>query len=179
MAELTPLQEFRRQKDEFFRTDIGSPIPEQERDSFQGLAYYPPRDDLVFELHPVPFEQIETVTLETSDGAQREFERWARLSFEVDGQPASLTLYRDQDHGDLFLPFQDATSGPHTYGAGRYLEVPVLEVTEEGDPLLVLLDFNYAHHPFCAYNEHYSCPLPPAENRLSVAIEAGERNPSE
>jgi len=90
---------------------------------------------------------------------------------------ASLTLYRDQDHGDLFLPFQDATSGRDTYGAGRYLEVPVLEETEDGDPLLVLLDFNYAHHPFCAYNPHYSCPLPPAENRLSVRIEAGERNP--
>lgn len=173
----TDLDEYRAQKDEFFRTDMGSPIPPDERDAFAGLTYYPPREDLVFELHPEPYKDIESVVLETSDGAEREYERWARLSFEVDGQPAALTLYRDADHGDLFLPFQDATSGGDTYGAGRYLEVPVLDVTEDGDPLQVLLDFNYAHHPFCAYNPNYSCPLPPPENRLSVPIEAGERNP--
>ncbi|MCK9487132.1 MAG: DUF1684 domain-containing protein [Dehalococcoidia bacterium] len=177
MPEQTDLEEYRAAKDEFFRTDVGSPIPPDERDSFTGLPYYPPRDDLAFELHPVPFEQVETVVLETSDGAQREFERWARLSFEIDGQPAALALFRDPDHGDLFLAFQDETSGRDTYGAGRYLEVPVLETTEDGEPLRVLLDFNYAHHPFCAYNPHYSCPLPPSENRLSVSIEAGERNP--
>src|SRR5690606_26771453 len=127
-------------KDEFFRTDMGSPIPPDERESFQGLPYYAPRDDLALELHPVPFEDIETVVLETSDGAQREYERWARLSFEVDGQPAALTLFRDTDDGDLFLPFQDETSGRDTYGAGRYLEVPVLEHTQDGEPLRVLLD---------------------------------------
>ncbi len=171
------VQEFRRQKDEFFREDPGSPIPRDQRESFRGLAYYPERDDLVFEVHPVPFEELQTVVMDTSDGAQREYERWARASFEVDGQPAALTLYRDLDQGSLFLPFQDATSGRDTYGAGRYLEVPVLEETEDGEPLLVLLDFNYAHHPFCAYSEQYSCPLPPSENRISVAIEAGERNP--
>lgn len=173
---MTELDEFRQAKDEFFKTDPGSPIPPDEREAFSGLPYYPPREDLVFELHPVPFENPETVILETSDGAAREYERWARLSFEVDGQPASLALYRDEEDGDLFLPFQDETSGRDTYGAGRYLEVPVLEFTEDGEPLQVLLDFNYAHHPFCAYNPNYSCPLPPAENRLSVAIEAGERN---
>src|SRR5690606_19820929 len=87
-----------------------------------------------------------------------------------DGVAVGLTLYRDPEGGDLFLPFQDETSGNETYGAGRYLDVTALE---DGR---VLLDFNYAYHPFCAYNPSYSCPMPPVENRLPAPIRAGERN---
>ena len=88
-----------------------------------------------------------------------------------DNIAGDLVRARDPETGHLFLPFQDETSGRETYGAGRYLEVPVLE---DGQ---LLLDFNYAYHPFCAYNPGYSCPIPPFENRLPVAIRAGERNP--
>lgn len=89
----------------------------------------------------------------------------------MDGQGVGLTVYRDPEGGGLFLPFQDATSGHETYPAGRYLELPVLE---DGR---IRLDFNYAYHPFCAYNANYSCPMPPIENKLDVPIRAGERNP--
>jgi hypothetical protein len=73
--------------------------------------------------------------------------------------------------GGYFLPFMDATSGDETYGAGRYLEIEPLP----GGKLLV--DFNMAYNPYCAYNEYWSCPIPPKENRLSVPIEAGEKQP--
>ena len=70
-------------------------------------------------------------------------------------EPARLALYQSDEHDELFLPFRDATSGNETYGAGRYLEP---------EPLLsgkFLIDFNYAYNPYCAYNEHWTCPLTP------------------
>jgi uncharacterized protein (DUF1684 family) len=79
-----------------------------------------------------------------------------------------LTLYRGTD-GDLFLPLRDATSGDETYGAGRYLEPLML------DDGRVLVDFNYLYNPYCAYNDAWSCPLPPRENWLTVPIRAGEK----
>lgn len=170
------LREYRRQKDEFFRTDPGSPLAPAERDGSTGLAYYPPEVALAFEITPESFDAPETVVLQTSDGSERTYERWARLPFSVDGVEAGLTVFRDPETDHLFLPFRDATSGPESYGAGRYLEVPVLEQDEQGEPTLVYLDFNYAYHPFCAYSPNFSCPLPPGENWLAVPVRAGERN---
>lgn len=170
---LSDLLEFRREKDEFFRRDPMSPLLPQTRQSFSGLTYYEPDENLSFEVEPEPYEEITAVVLQTSDADTRTYDRWARLPFEVDGEHLGLTVYRDPETADFFLPFQDQTSGTETYGAGRYLELPVLE---DGR---LLLDFNYAYHPFCAYNPHYSCPFPPPENRLAVPIRAGERNPEQ
>ncbi|MGE3961192.1 MAG: DUF1684 domain-containing protein [Dehalococcoidia bacterium] len=169
--DLAELQEFRREKDEFFRTDPMSPVLPEQRQSFTGLAYYEPTESLVFDVVPQPFEETESVVLQTSDADTRTYERWAHLPFEVDGQGVGLTVYRDPETGHLFLPFQDATSGTETYPAGRYLELPV---HEDGR---LRLDFNYAYHPYCAYSPYFSCPMPPIENRLEVPIRAGERNP--
>jgi uncharacterized protein (DUF1684 family) len=81
---------------------------------------------------------------------------------------AILQVYAD-GYGGYFLPFADATSPQETYGAGRYLE------PEEVSPGILHVDFNLAYNPFCAYNERWSCPIPPHENRLKVRIEAGEK----
>jgi len=169
---ITELTLFRQEKDEFFRNDPMSPVIPEQRQAFAGLAHYPPNEALEFVVTPDLYENPESVVLQTSDADTRTYERWANLPFEVDGQEVGLTVYRDPESGHLFLPFQDATSGRETYGAGRYLEIPVLDNGQ------LLLDFNYAYHPYCAYNPAYSCPIPPAENRLPVPIRAGERNPS-
>jgi len=86
----------------------------------------------------------------------------------VEGEEASLTVYSNE-YG-FFIPFVDSQAGKVTYGAGRYLDP---ELKEDG---MLILDFNLAYNPYCAYNELYSCPIPPAENRLSVPIKAGEKN---
>ena len=98
------------------------------------------------------------------------FVRWGKISFEVESQPAQLTIYKDADSGEFFLPFADATSGSETYGAGRYLEVETLPNGQ------LHVEFNYAYNPYCAYNERWSCPLTPLENRIQVPIRAGEKN---
>ena len=165
---MSDLDAFRAAKDEYFRGDGGSPLTLEQRARFEGLRYYPENEALVFELTPEPFEHPEAVDIETSSGQTALFTRWARVHFEVDGQPASLTVYRDPMLGELFLPFQDANAGGETYGAGRYLEVQPIE---DGR---LLIDFNYAYNPYCAYNAEWACPLPPTENHLTVAIRAGE-----
>jgi hypothetical protein len=169
--EMSELEEFRAAKDIFFRDDPQSPLLPSARREFTGLAYYPPQPLLSFVVIPEVFEEPETLEMQTSDGQVREYQRWAALHFLVEMTAQTLTLYRDPEMGHLFLPFRDVTSGTETYGAGRYLDVPA---TEDGR---LLLDFNYAYHPYCAYNEAYSCPIAPPENRLPVAIRAGERLP--
>jgi len=84
-----------------------------------------------------------------------------------------LVVDGGEEEGSLFVPFLDGTSGRETYGAGRYLDL-----APEDDGTWTL-DFNLAYHPSCVYDPEYSCPLTPAENRLPIRIEAGERLPSE
>jgi uncharacterized protein (DUF1684 family) len=172
---LSDLEEFRREKDEFFRTDHHSPLPHELTHHFEGLRYFPENPDLVVVSELDPPAETGEVTMETSTGDSQVYDRAGVLRFDVDGQPAELTLYRRRGDGDdsLFLPFRDALSGKETYGAGRYLDVAP---PHRGH---VVVDFNYAYNPTCAYNPEVSCPLPPRENWLQVPIRAGEKTFSE
>jgi uncharacterized protein (DUF1684 family) len=167
IQQVSALDEFRTEKDEFMRADPQSPLDRRQRRAFKGLSYFAENPELRFELEPelIPGEQ--KMRMQTSTGDVREFTRFAYLNFSVDGQDVRLTLYRDED--GLFLPFADALAGSETYGAGRYLEPEPLGNGK------VSLDFNLAYNPYCAYNDGYSCPITPAENRLKVPIRAGEK----
>lgn len=164
----------RAKKDQFFAEHERSPLPPDERSSFEGLSYYPPDERFRFELDLREYEDTESVTVGTSTGGEQEYLRWGEFRFEVDGQPTSLQAYKADPADDrLWVPFRDATSGEATYGAGRYLDLEADEHRREDDTWIV--DFNQAYNPTCAYADHYECPLPPTENWLEVAIEAGEK----
>lgn len=165
---ITALEVNRHDKDHHFHHDPYSPIPHDERETFNGLNYYPPNLDYQFTL-TLDREEPEPVTFQTSTGDQQRYFRVGTVRFEVEGQPAELAIYESEDGEDLFLPFRDATSGKETYGAGRYLEPIALG---EDD---MLVDFNLAYNPYCAYSPDFSCPLPPIENWLKVPIRAGEK----
>jgi uncharacterized protein (DUF1684 family) len=126
-----------------------------------------------------PYEGSEPVQFQipTSDGKLRAAERAGTFEIELGGATQHLTGYRFADDASdaesVFLPFLDATSGTETYGAGRYLDL-----YPESDGTSVV-DFNLAYHPSCVYDPRFSCPLTPAENRLPVRIEAGERLPAD
>jgi hypothetical protein len=99
---------------------------------------------------------------------------YAYAAFEISDQPCRLLILEIIDpayKGKLFLAFADATSAVETYGAGRYLDVEAVRGANS-----ILLDFNKAYNPYCAYNDSYSCPFPPRENLLEVAIKSGEKN---
>jgi uncharacterized protein len=161
------IQEERAMKDRFFRMDPYSPI--QARTSFDGLDYYDPKPDYRYTLTLQPAENKEVLSFQTSTGDEQIYDRLGTVEFEVEGEVARLAIYQSPQHEELFLPFRDATSGHETYGAGRYLEPHDLGGGE------LLVDFNLCYNPFCAYSDDYSCPLPPFENHLTVAIRAGEK----
>jgi hypothetical protein len=114
-----------------------------------------------------PLNDPQPMQMQTTTGGVQMYYRHGRFKFTVDGQEAELTIYRSE-HG-YFLPFVDSLKGVETYPAGRYLEPEELS----GDRFLV--DFNIAYNPYCAYNDIWSCPITPAENRLKVPIRAGEK----
>ena len=169
---MTPdeLLALRREKDQFFKASPQSPLSLDQQDAFTGLSYYEPNPalDVVLPVERLPPGNNE-IAIETTSGDTRRYRRYGRVRFAVEGQPVELTIY-DAPHG-YFLPFVDAQAGEETYPAGRYLEP---EVLEDGQ---FHLDFNLAYNPYCAYGSGWSCPITPAENRLNVAIGAGDNNP--
>ena len=167
-SEEEALDAFRQAKDEFFRTDPYAPLTPEQQTVFEGLSYYPYNAALNLRRPLDRDVSDEPVTMDTSTGDRREYRRAGKIRFEVEGEPAELTIYEGPE-GDLFLPLRDATSGKETYGAGRYLEPEWLDEDS------VEADFNLLYNPYCAYNDAYSCPLPPLENWLQVPIEAGEK----
>ncbi|HZD02934.1 MAG TPA: DUF1684 domain-containing protein [Actinomycetes bacterium] len=166
---------FRRGRDALFRDHPQSALDARQRARFTGLAWFPydPAFRLTAELRaPAPDEEL-AIDTGGEDGVVR-YHRVARLATPYGGLTLLWTLGYG---GGLFLPFRDATSGKETYGAGRYLTDTVkgtwgrgLEV--DGDRLV--LDFNYAYNPSCAYNAHWACPLAPPENHLQAPVRAGE-----
>ena len=170
------IEDHRGRKDEFFAEHRGSPIPPGERDDFDGLPYYPPDPDYRVEATVERYEDPGELTIDTTTGESRTYERLVELWFDLPNGPTSLTGYRQvgEEGAGLFVPFRDATSGGETYGAGRYLDVDV-DPGDLQDGDTVVLDFNLAYSPFCAFDDDYSCPLTPMENWLEQPVEAGER----
>jgi uncharacterized protein len=167
---MNDLQTFRTEKDDFFAHHPDSPLTKEQKRLFHGLNYFPenPSLRLEVEVEQIP-DQVE-IEIQTSTGDVQVYQRFGRVRFSVDGQEAALTIFTNPN--GYFLPFVDALAGKETYPAGRYIEPDDLG---SGN---FLIDFNLAYNPYCAYNEYWSCPLTPFENRLKVAIAAGEKIPS-
>jgi uncharacterized protein len=166
----------RAAKDTAFRTnaDEDSPIPADQRATFPGLSYYP--IDPAFRVPAFLTEDRSgppvVIELQTTKAERQPMRKVGTLGFTIGGAAYSLTAFADE--GDaamnhLFVPFRDLTNGTETYQGGRYLN---LTRTPTG---LYDLDFNRAYQPYCVYNHEYICPVPPRENRLPVAIRAGEK----
>lgn len=161
------LKAFRTEKDQFFGRHPQSPLTPAQRQHFKGLNYFPENPALRLEVDVETTQSSETVSIQTTGGQPQTYHRFGKFKFEVDGQTAELTIFKNQ-HG-FFLPFVDALAGKETYPAGRYLEPEKLPNGK------FLVDFNLAYNPYCAYNDQWSCPITPAENRLKIAIRAGEK----
>lgn len=166
---------WRSSKDELFRSHPQSPIPADQRSSFQGVPYYN-YDPIARVTGRVRETASQRYELPTSGEGTMSFTRFARVDFELGERSGSLELYWLEGYGGgLFLPFRDDTSGSSTYGAGRYLldSVKGSDLGMQGEELV--LDFNFSYNPSCSYDPQWVCPLAPPPNRLQLAIEAGER----
>ncbi len=165
------LSGYRARRDAFFADHGNSPLTAEQRRDFRGLSYFPPNDALRFEV-ALDTESDGTgdeVTLGTADGGTKTYLRAGRVQFTVDGAPVTFSVFKEPARGRYFLPFRDGTAGSEAYAVGRYLDPRALP-----DGRLIL-DFNFAYNPYCAYSDGWSCPIPPAENVTAVPIRAGER----
>ncbi|HZN88524.1 MAG TPA: DUF1684 domain-containing protein [Thermoleophilaceae bacterium] len=166
---------WRATRDELLSRHPQSPLPEHERASFAGVEYfeYDPSARALATIAPIAPVTLDITT--SQDSAYR-FARFGKAEFELHGQSLTLELYWIEGYGGgIYLPFGDGTSGTTTYGGGRYLldTVKGADLGAEGE--LLVLDFNFAYNPSCAYDPRWSCPLAPPANRLAVDIRAGER----
>lgn len=157
-------------KDHLILIVFDSKRPELLR--FQHLRYFAPNSDLVLNAKVERIQHPDRITMLTSRNLEKAYYRYAVLHFKVNGEDCQLTAYKMNLKGkyddELFIPFRDATSGKESYGAGRFLELK----ETPGDTMR--LDFNLAFNPLCNYSPAYNCPIPPAENTLTVPIRAGE-----
>lgn len=163
----------RMNKDTGFRTKPykdGSPIPTELRAEFKALDYYPVNPDYIVEATFVPDTETPEMLEPTKPGQKH---RAGVLTFDLGGEARQLTVYWSSTprSPQLFLAFRDETSGKETYPAGRFIDI---DLPADGSKTFPL-DFNQAYNPWCAYSEEYTCPLPPPENRLPVAVPAGEK----
>lgn len=162
------IKNLRNEKDLYFKKDTASPI--KDKLNFKGLKY--------FEVNPVykitgKIDKVtsgQTINISMTGGEVEEYEAYGNVSFEIEGVKCVLKIFKTPE-GNLFLPFKDLTSNKETYGAGRYLDFGVNDVKDNQ----ITIDFNKAYHPYCAYNQTFTCPVPPAENFLNVALKAGEK----
>ncbi|WP_135535177.1 DUF1684 domain-containing protein [Halostella pelagica] len=165
----------REQKDEFFAEHRQSPVPPEQREAFDGLDYFDPEPDYRAEATVTVHNDPEPVTMDTTAGTEVRYLRELTLTVEIRGEQHDLAAYRQEGDEQYFVPFRDKTTGQQTYEGGRYMEFESEGELEDGDE--IVLDFNLAYSPFCAYSETFACPLPPDENWLDVAVEAGEKAP--
>jgi len=166
---MSELSDFRKAKDAFFKSDPQSPLEAEQRRNFKGLEYFPENKALRFDLVLERAAHPERVVMPTSTGDEQDYFHVGQVRFSVKGEQAALQVYVSAGGEDYFVPFVDRTAPAETYGAGRYLE------PEDLGGGVLRMDFNRAYNPYCAYNDRWSCPLPPMANRLSVRIEAGEK----
>lgn len=146
-------------------------IEEEDLERFRGLNYYDPDTHFrvmagIQRLPPLK------VTFKTNTERAPEYYTFALLNFNIGDSVCSLVAYASDSEGKegLFIPFRDLSNRKETYGGGRYIDLPY-----QGEKEYIRLDFNRAYNPYCHYNHRYSCPLVPEENRLKVAIRAGEK----
>jgi len=166
----------RADKDQFFGKSAESPLLPVQRMNFRGLNYFPPDIKYKLEARFIPLKTMKYFKIRTSSGRERGYITKGRLDFSYGNQKFTLMAYQEEDQvarhpDDLFVPFTDPTNGKQTYGGGRYMDI---NSPGQGERTVVV-DFNLAFNPYCAYNHNYSCPIPPEENHLSIAIMAGEK----
>lgn len=176
----TPFTEQLAKHRDAYKKDLlasaGGPIKEEQDLSY--VTFYAPDSTYRVTATVTLTPKAEPFEMPTYSGKTKTHVSYAILSFMLKGKKQQLTVFRNlnlmrlPDHRDyLFLPFKDATSGKETYGGGRYLDLRTGDIQNGQIPL----DFNKAYNPYCAFQEGYSCPIPPKSNVLPVAVEAGEK----
>jgi len=151
-----------------------SPLTEEDFKTFEAVDFFPIDTNYRVVAKLKFFKDSKTFKMKTTTDRLPEYKIYASATFEINGKEYMLHIYQNQklllntDYENyLFLPFTDKTNGETTYGGGRYIDLNI----PKGNTIII--DFNQAYNPYCAYNHKYSCPIPPSANNLDIAINAG------
>jgi uncharacterized protein (DUF1684 family) len=157
-----------------FADEASTPLNKEDLEHFETLPFFPISADYIVEARLEKFKKKEIEIFQTSTSRMPSYTIYGKLYFQLNGDNFELTLYqnpsfkKDKAHKNyLFLPFTDLTNGEATYGGGRYLDFYIQQSST------VMLDFNQAYNPYCAYSDKYSCPVPPKNNFLNTEVKAG------
>ena len=174
------LKTFREGRDKEFRSRAESPLLEQDFSNFKGLNYFDENENFRVEAQFEPAADAKIFKMPTSSGISKQYIKYGILKFKLDSREHQLNVYQADaatlvkfpEYADLlFVPFKDLTNGAETYGGGRYIDI------KKPAGKKVVLDFNLAYNPSCAYgSDRFSCPIPPKKNFLKVNIKAGEKS---
>lgn len=169
------VQKFRKEYKKEFKEQPTSPLSKKD---LKYLDFYPPDINYQVTCQFIRSEKEEPFEMATYAGTTQPYVKYGVLRFDLFGNSIELEVYQNlrllrlpQYKNYLFIPFKDLTNGENTYGGGRYLDISRRDILNDS----LHLDFNLAYNPYCAYNDGYQCPIPPEENHLEVAIEAGEK----
>lgn len=157
-----------------FADSTKSPLKKADIVRFKTLDFFPINEKFAVKAVFKRTKKTKKFQMPTTTTRKPWYKKYGELHFEIEGKKMQLTVYQNLDlikkpgyEDYLFIPFTDLTSGVESYGGGRYLDFRIPKSKD------IILDFNKAYNPYCAYNEKYSCPIPPAENDLQIKIEAG------
>jgi uncharacterized protein (DUF1684 family) len=175
------LAHWRAVRERLYREHPQSPVPPAARSAFRAAHFeHDPslRFQVTVEPAPPPAPGAPALELPNSGADTLSFSRIGRIAIPFAEGERSLSVFWMAGYsGGLFIPFRDATNGTETYGAGRYLVDSAKSADLGGDPATgrLTIDFNFAFQPSCAFDPRWACPLAPPENRLDLAVCAGER----
>jgi hypothetical protein len=174
-AEILEIETFQKELNREYKTEEETPLRDENFKKFKAHPFFP--IDLTYRVKAklVKTENAEPFEIPTSSGKTKKYREFGKVYFALNGAEQVLTVYQslalldDPEYQDyLFLPFKDETNGKDTYGGGRYLDLRIPKNDE------LIIDFNKAYHPLCAYNPYdYNCPIVPEVNWLKIPIEAG------
>lgn len=168
------IQTFQEKLNAFYKNPEESPLSRRDLKRFKSHDFFEINEDYRVSADFKLIEQPLFTMMETSTSRLSKYKKYATVTFELNNKTHLMTVYQSTKPPSkpkyidyLFLPFTDLTNGEDTYDVGRYLDLKI----PKGDS--IILDFNKAYNPYCAYSKNYSCPVPPEENHLEVEIEAG------
>ena len=166
--------DYQKQLDSEYSDPKESPLTPSDLKTFKGLDFFPVDEKYIVEARFIKSEKEKPFEMKTTGDRRPMYVKFGELHFELDGKTHKLNIFRNiglskksgyEDH--LFLPFSDLTSGKETYIGGRYIDLKIPKSDK------IIIDFNRAYNPYCAYNHNYSCPIVPLENDLKAEIRAG------
>ncbi len=167
------IADIRAERVKYLKSSKQSPFVQFDK-KYQPIQYFTVDPEYKVRANLERLTSPQRVTIQNSDGSSAQYTKFAYASFKLQDQPLKILILKQAGFGALpnayFTAFADNTSGRETYGGGRYLD---LEIGKSDN---IEIDFNLAYNPYCAYIDEYSCPLPPAENVLPLAIIAGEKD---